>query len=351
MKVDSACGALVGLAVGDAFGTTMEFEPSKAPAFPARARGPQTEIAGGGPFGVVRGQVTDDTQMACCLFASIQAHGAFHIEDVGLRYVTWMASAFDIGNQTRSTLSAIRGGTPAITAGTAYWNTADRRPAGNGSLMRTAPIGVLLGDDAEACRRASLLDSVVTHADPRCTLACATFNAAIAAAVHRGVTAPGDLLVAAEGELPLAAAAAGSLGLEGDYTRATAELAADLRAARGDDPQLTGDIDMHRHAGYVRVAYRLAFWELLHADDYRDAVVDVGNRGGDADTNAAISGALAGAYYGRNGIPANWCDVVMNALPGTSALSAEYHPRVFDGLCDGTFTPRSAASGTPSPRS
>ena len=334
MRTDAACGALLGLAVGDAFGTTMEFQPSKAPPFPARADGPQREIVGGGPFRVVPGQVTDDTQMACCLFASIRALGAFDIEDVGRRYVAWTASAFDIGNQTRSTLSAIHGGTPATDAGTAHWSGAGRRPAGNGSLMRTAPIGVLLGADAEACRRASLQDSVVTHADPRCTLACATFNAAISAAVHGGVAAAGHLLAAAEKELPLAASSAVALGFEGDYTLAAAELASDLRAARDDDPQLTGAIDMHRYAGYVRVAYRLAFWELLHASDYRDAIVDVANRGGDADTNAAITGALAGALYGRSAIPAEWGDLVLRAQPaGPSALSSEYHPRMFEGLC------------------
>ena len=70
------CGTLLGLAVGDALGTTHEFEHLDAPPFPKLAAGPLTGIFGGGPLGVARGQVTDDTQMATCLYASLVSYAA-----------------------------------------------------------------------------------------------------------------------------------------------------------------------------------------------------------------------------------------------------------------------------------
>lgn len=257
------------------------------------------------------------------------------MEDVARRYVTWTGAAFDIGGQTSSALSLVAGGTNPHASGTVIWKTAAKKPAGNGSLMRTAPIGVLFGKDADACRTASVLDSAITHADPRCVLACASFNAALAAAVHGVPSTATALIEAAEREIADASSFALTLGCEGDYASAAADLTADLRAAAWDDPQLTsGEVDMYAHQGFVRVAYRLAFWELLHARDYEDAILDVVNRGGDADTNAAITGAIVGALYGLSSIPIEWREAVMTAVAvGPAPLSHEYHPRVFAQLC------------------
>src|SRR5215831_18171931 len=94
---DRAQGALLGLACGDALGTTLEFSELDGPPFPMLARGPHRNITGGGPFGVLPGQVTDDTQMACCLAASLHERGQFDVSDVGRRYVEWTGHAFDIG--------------------------------------------------------------------------------------------------------------------------------------------------------------------------------------------------------------------------------------------------------------
>src|SRR5689334_22985960 len=104
---DRARGCVLGLAVGDALGTTHEFERLQAPAFPALATGPLRTITGGGPFGVERGQVTDDTQLACCLASSLLATGRLDPEDLGARYLEWKRHAFDIGQQTALSLRAI----------------------------------------------------------------------------------------------------------------------------------------------------------------------------------------------------------------------------------------------------
>ncbi|GEJ57088.1 ADP-ribosylglycohydrolase [Anaeromyxobacter diazotrophicus] len=316
------------MAVGDALGTTLEFSEPRAPPFPTLARGPHREILGGGPFRLVAGQVTDDTQMACCLAASLQARGGFDCDDVASRYVAWQEAAFDIGTQTAAALNAIREGRPAQRAGFELWKRAARRPAGNGALMRTAPIAVLLAG-AGARRAAALADAAITHFDPRCRLACAAFDAALAAAIEADAR-PEAMRDAALRELPLAAEALRAEGAGArDVASAARALELDLALAGEPDPRLHGrDVHLHRTQGFVRVAFRLAFWELLHAPSFEEALVDAVNRGGDADTNGAIAGALAGAAHGEAAIPARWREAVLGAVPAAPGpLRDLYHPR------------------------
>ena len=324
-------GTLLGLAVGDALGTTHEFKRLKAQPFPQLAEGPLKSIVGGGPFNLVPGQVTDDTQMAVCLSDSLMARGCLDVDDVARRYAEWMNYAFDIGAQTSAALRLVRAGVPAREAGKRVWLERDRRPAGNGSLMRTAPIGVFI-KDTEARRRASLAESAITHFDPRCQLACAMFNAAIGAGV-RGGDAEAMWEAAA---LELAPATRllliGEPDASADIEEAQRLLTVDVNTARKDDPLLYGpELHMLDQQGYVRVAFRLAFWHLLHTPDTERALIDAANRGGDADTNAAIVGALLGACYGDDGLPVDWWVLVLEALQSgePTRLAGEYHPRHF----------------------
>lgn len=332
---DRARGALLGLAVGDALGTTLEFSGSDAPPFPELAEGPHTDVVGGGPFHVVPGQVTDDTQMACCLAASLRIRGRLDVADVSARYVAWTAHAFDVGVQTRKALQAIRTGGPPERAARKVWLEGAKQPAGNGSLMRTAPIGVAFAQDGEARRSAALAESAITHYDPRCRLACAAFDAAIAAAVN-GAESPAALHAAARAELPGAAAVlrAEDPSLAADVEGAARALDEDLACAETDDPGLySSGIHIHDLQGFVRVAFRLAFWELLHAPDYRTGLIDVVNRGGDSDTNGSIAGALLGSFHGERAIPREWRDRVLAAVPAPDGpLRDLYHPRTLLAL-------------------
>jgi len=312
-----ARGALLGLAAGDALGTTLEFQALEAPAFPALATGPHRVMVGGGPFNLEPGQVTDDTQMAACLAASLRENGAFVVDDVARRYLMWARDAFDVGNQTAAALNLIARGTDPRSAGKLVWEAQARQAAGNGSLMRTAPIGVFFAEDREALRRAAREDSAITHYDPRCQEACTAFDAAIASAVSGAAAEPMAVWEVARAEI------------------SRGDLVADLDAARADDPELySEDLHLHRHQGFVRVAFRLAFWELLHAPSFEEGLVDVVNRGGDADTNGAIAGALLGAVHGEDAIPEAWRRAVVDALMGgpPGALRDRYHPRVLLGL-------------------
>lgn len=329
---DNAAGALLGLAVGDALGTTLEFEDElRAPRFPELGTGPHREVVGRGPFHLNPGEVTDDTQMAICLWRSLTECRGFSAIDAASRYLEWSRLAFDVGGQIGAALAGIERGEPPPVAARTAWEATDRHAAGNGSLMRTAPIGVYFAQDPARRRRASLEDSAVTHFDPRCGLACAAFNAAVAAAAIGGAPERA-LLKAAESELE---AAAGLLSRSVDpalVDAARGALHADLRLAKQDDPQLYGpEVHLHEHQGFVRVAFRLAFWELLHAPTIEAGLVDVVNRGGDADTNGAIAGALLGAYHGRQAIPARWLAKVLKARPSSNSkdVGPRYHPREF----------------------
>ena len=330
-RPDRARGALLGLAVGDALGTTYEFDVIDQPAYPTLATGPATDVVGVGPFDLIAGQVTDDTQLAVCLARSIAERGRFDVEDVARRYVAWSEHAFDIGNQTRASIDRLEAGEPPSSAGLGVWRDNERRPAGNGSLMRTAPLAVAFA--GSQLIDAAIADSLITHADPRCALACAAFDAAIAAAIAEPLTGAAMSAVARAalhaGTSRLRAAWQGSVEDLEHLDRALDDLEGDLDAASRDDPRVYREgLHLHRTAGFVRVAFRLAFWHAVHTQSWRDALVDVASRGGDADTNAAIAGALLGARDGATAIPAAWIERVLAVKqPGPDAWAEAHHPR------------------------
>lgn len=313
-----ARGALLGLAVGDALGTTLEFKRFPEAPWSPLVSGPHVNVTGGGPFRVLPGQVTDDTMMACCLAASLRACGGLDTEDVAARYVDWRDKTFDCGGQTGSSLSNVRGGTSATLSGKETWERG-RNAAGNGSLMRTAPIGVFFAGRMIDIVSASVLDSNITHFDPRCSLACAAYNCAVGEAVMlRSAATPAEMFRAAWSGLHMAAGyfVSSFPDTDNEVHAALESLKDDLNAAQDADPKLY-DPKLHIHGmqGFVRVGFRLAFWEMFHAPDYRSALIDTVNRGGDADTNGAIVGGLVGALFGDKSIPEEWKATVLNCDP------------------------------------
>ncbi len=332
-------GPLLGMAVGDALGTTYEFERIEQPEYPTLATAPATDVVGGGPFGLEPGQITDDTQMAICIARSLTDKRELDMLDIATRYVAWYQHAFDVGNQTSAALRAIEQGESVGTAGRKVWHSSGRRAAGNGSLMRTAPIGVFFAPTVKHAKlgtliEASLTDSLITHADPRCAIACAAFNAAIAAGLETPAPNPAAQLELARAAIPLAARKLRELFDDNRddlalIDAAVEDLQRDLDAATSDNPGVYRvDLDLRRMAGFVRVAFRLAFWHLVHTPSWRDAVVDIASRGGDADTNAAIAGALLGARDGVRAIPREWIDRVLAVTqPGPAEWADAHHPK------------------------
>jgi ADP-ribosyl-[dinitrogen reductase] hydrolase len=316
----------------------MEFRRMGSFAWDTPLTTPITTLQGGGPFGLLAGQITDDTHMACCLAASLKENDGLDLDDVANKYVSWRRVTFDCGGQTSASLGTFARDGDATTCGTQVWLRSGKNGAGNGSLMRASPIGVFFAEDPEMCLQASIWDAQLTHFDPRCVLACAAYNAAIAGAVSGRASSVSDMLQAARQGL--------REGLDfwhanfvpefkADAGLAYDALVLDLEMACHKDPDLYGSaLHLSDQQGFVRVAFRLAFWELMHAQSFESALLDVVNRGGDSDTNGAIAGGLLGAYFGFGAIPAAWSKQVLECDPRAPFHAAgALHPnRLMDML-------------------
>nr|WP_186817637.1 ADP-ribosylglycohydrolase family protein [Myxococcus virescens] len=326
-------GALLGMAVGNALSVPTAHRPFMAVPFPKQAEGPYIKLMGGGPHELRRGQVTEEVQLAACLSHSLRAMKRYDAADALRRYRAWQPHAFDVSEPMTEVFEDCQtSGFPPLGAGRRVWLRAYRKPADPGSLARAAPLGVYLAGDAHALTQASLEDSALTHFDPRCQLACAAFNAAIGHAVTHGAgLKAADLIPAAESGLLLAGAALGRSA--SDYVQevsfAASLLREDLAIAQQEDPMLYGpELHLHRPLHAVRVAFRLAFWELLHAPSAEAALLDVVHRGGDTEAHATITGALVGAFHGEQALPEEWRKQVLEALSTVKGpLWDVYHPR------------------------
>jgi len=327
-------GALLGLACGDAFGTTNEFaRPRDLPPLTKDTLldGPQTELVGGGPFNVAKGQVTDDTMMATVLHVHLCLEDGIDPEVLHELYRAWCNVTFDIGGQTSAALASAN-----VDQGYISWDQGGRRAAGNGSLMRCAPIGAWRWQDEERDHeriQLAITDAALTHADPKCVSACAAYATAIAHALREEPVT--KVTAAAEAAITMAATRLRVTGRYSDdeVNEAAGALSEDLLMAEQDDALVMGEdhgiaLDMYGAQGFVRVAFRLAFWHLYHGTPYRDAIIDITNRGGDSDTNAAIVGGLLGAHQGPEALPGAWEIAVINALDRDHRLW-EFHPRLF----------------------
>jgi ADP-ribosyl-[dinitrogen reductase] hydrolase len=274
-------GCLLGLAVGDALGTTVEFSP------PGTFE-PMTDIVGGGPFRLPAGHWTDDTSMALCLAESLIENG-WDLKDQMDRYVRWWKKGynsstgrcFDIGGTVMSALSRYRGTGDPVAGST------DPYSAGNGSLMRLAPVPMCYAADLAEAVRKSGESSIPTHGATTCVDACRYFGGLVASALHGA--AKDDLLAP---------------DYLGKYM-AAGELCPEINAiARGSfkekhPPQIRG-------TGYVVESLEAALWAFHNSASFEEGCLLAVNLGDDADTTGAIYGQIAGAFYGLEGIPQKW---------------------------------------------
>ena len=277
-------GSLLGLAVGDALGTTVEFQ----------SRGsfePVTDIVGGGPFGLEPGQWTDDTSMALCLAESIIETGWDPVDQL-TRYVRWWreghlsstGECFDVGNTVASALRSFeQTGNPAS-------GSNHPRSAGNGSIMRLAPVPLRYRSSEDLLEKAAE-SSRTTHGAATAVDACRYLALLVA----------GALAGRPKEEL-----------LDGSFftSAATNEIAA---VAAGSFREKERD-DV-RGSGYVVDSLEAALWAFARSDSFEEGALLAVNLGDDADTTGAVYGQLAGAFHGEEGIPSRWRDVL--ALRGT----------------------------------
>lgn len=320
-------GALLGLAVGEAMGVRNDLRNLPAAQFPELNEGPLQEPRGGGRLDLLPGQVTWGCELAQVLSSTLRNLRRYDVYETGKAYARWLPTAVDVPEAIKAALEQIIDGRSPEYSGRRVWLEGFQKVRDNAPLARTAPIGVFFHSKREERLAASLEDTAITHFDPLCQLACATFNGIIAAAISTPAERldPAQLLKVAEAELSLAAATLGRK--ESDWVAQTKDAAdwlrQDLKIAQDDDPELYGP-DLHLFFPYptsIRVTYRLAFWELFHAPSLEAAVIDVANRGGDSDTNAAVTGALFGAIFGEKAIPELWAERVLEVRGGP------HHPR------------------------
>lgn len=285
MELDRAKGVLLGLACGDALGRPVEFD---SPEEITSKHGRLTEMVGQGTWGQPAGSITDDTEQALCIARSLVERGGFDPADVAERFVAWYDSnPFDIGGMTRRSLQKLKEGVSWEEAGQQAWeNSPKRRDAGNGSVMRCAPLAIVFATDYDRLERVSRQSSKITHADPRCTGGCALLNLTIAGFLTNQSTPLYDALDRIEGDVP-------------------PELLGAIRPLREKDPSVTIE-----PSGYVINTLQTSLYDALRADSTEDAIVTSVNRGEDADTIGAVTGAVAGARFGASELPDRWLNQI-----------------------------------------
>jgi len=275
LVADRARGVMLGLAVGDALGAALEWNHPDQ--IIARYGGPLRDMVASRVWSL--GEWTDDTAMAIELAESLAERGGYDEDDVLARYLVWARSSpKDIGATVSHALARSRTPADARAAAAEYHQRSQGHSAGNGSLMRTAPIAIRYRDDAGAIDRISRRESSLTHHDPLAGDACALLNLTIGALI-RDQRPPRS-------------------------TSRVGQVAAEAPEQSADD--LAGPVQ--RQIGFVLTALRVAFWAAMRAETFEQAVVDAANLGGDADTNAAVTGALAGARFGASAIPQRWLE-------------------------------------------
>jgi ADP-ribosyl-[dinitrogen reductase] hydrolase len=274
--IDRYQGALLGLAVGDAVGTSVEF----------RSRGsfaPVTDMTGGGPFSLKAGQWTDDTSMALCLAESLLNKRGFDARHQMALYLNWWqwgylsstGNCFDIGMTVREALQKFQ------TTGEPFAGSVDPNSAGNGSLMRLAPVVLYYfpndGDVIHFCAESSR----TTHGAPEAIECCKLLGKYLILAL-RGNTKADVLNV--------------------DHSPLFEHKV--MAIAKGSYAQKLRDDIVG--SGYAVASLEAALWCFYNTKNFEDAVLAATNLGDDADTTAAIVGQLAGAFYGASGIPEHW---------------------------------------------
>lgn len=265
---DRAIAAYLGLAIGDALGATVEF---MTPREIAAQYGTHDTLCGGGWLHLKPGKVTDDTTMSLALGTSIIAHGKVDALAAAQAFDTWMRTKpVDIGNTVRRNLMQFRKtGNPE-----APYSDHD---AGNGAAMRILPIAlVTIGQAEEAVRAACRAQAHITHNSILSDAACECLVFMVQDALR---------------------------GADKDHL-----LHQHVHPLVAKHPEFKfRDIRQSNNpSGYVIDTLHAVFQSFFDTDGFRDCLIDVVNRGGDADTTGAIAGMLAGAVYGLQVIPAEW---------------------------------------------
>jgi ADP-ribosyl-[dinitrogen reductase] hydrolase len=262
--LDRARGAMLGLALGDALGATVEF---LTPGEIRAAHGVHRDLTGGGWLRLKPGAVTDDTEMTLALALAIDRQGGFDLRAVADGFVAWLTGRpTDVGNSCRSgirryLLEGTLQGRPGA------WD------AGNGATMRVLPVALLTLGDEEAAARTAVEQARITHHHPLSDAA----TVLVAMLIQRAV------LGRSMRQLQFVAAEAARL-----------------------EPRFSWSPYRGQASGYIVETIQTVLHFLFTTRSFEACLTGVVNQGGDADTTGAIAGAIAGAYYGLEELPVRW---------------------------------------------
>ena len=286
--LDRYRGTLLGLAVGNTLGLPVESWPS-------------SDIRKRYPRGIreidpleVKLPWDDDLAQAVILAEAILEHDTMRNDDLAARLMDWFESnGRGMGSQTRAVLNALRQGMLPSEAAKLVWERDGGQPAGNGAVIRCAPVAMRWPRDRKRLLEETENSSRVTHHDPRCSWSAFAVNLAVAEALN-GRTASIDSV----------ASAMEAAGV-GPHT---------LRAVRGVAGHTLERLRLDGSAiGFTLKAMQAGLWCLEHAEDFEESLVAVIQAGGDTDTNGAVAGAILGALHGAGSIPERWTAHVHNA--------------------------------------
>jgi ADP-ribosyl-[dinitrogen reductase] hydrolase len=277
-------GALLGLAAGDALGTTLEF---KSPGTFA----PLADMIGRGPFHLKPGEWTDDTSMALCLAESLIEKRGFDAKDQMDRYCSWheegylssTGRCFDIGNTVAGALASYR------RTGNPFAGSESPHAAGNGSLMRLAPIPLFFASDPKQAIHYASESSRTTHGTKAAVDACRYFAGLIVGALQ---DKPKPELLSPyfyPGDEP-------NFWNENGLDPKIATIAAGSFKSK-EPPEIRG-------TGYVVESLEAALWAFDRSNSFREGALLAVNLGDD--TTGAVYGQIAGAFYGAEQIPPEW---------------------------------------------
>lgn len=292
-------GSIFGLAIGDSLGAVVE---NKTREFVRIC--PVSDLMPSKSHQTKRGEFTDDTSMMLCLAESLLEKAGFDATDQIEKYIKWKNEGY-MGCQNRCI--GIGGTTAYSLDEYEYHNNplgAENNPnrAGNGSIMRLAPIAIYFRNSLIDVIKYSKLSSKVTHGANLCVLCCELFGV-ILYKVLLGETNKDNIL---NNQFIVS----NSLEMQPLYKASF----------------INKSIDEIKANAYVINSLEAALWCFYYTTNYKDAVLKAVSLGDDTDTTAAIVGQLAGAYYGFDSIPSEWVDAIAmkDILENTSKMLFEF---------------------------
>jgi ADP-ribosylglycohydrolase len=334
---DRCRGTMVGLAVGNLLGIPFEGKPRRLvdQRFPEGVR--EIEALPGYPD-------DDDLAQAVILAAASMTSEALHVEDLVRRFWVWgEENGLGMGSLTREVLTCFGGaspqrmarnwvffggakthgarpvprpsaGRPTLDAARQVWVESGKKAAGNGAVMRCAPVAIRWMYDETELVRNTVASAVATHYDPRCVWSSIVVNLSIATLLKGVEVDSSDLIPRGRSAMETIGAALAPFGNSEDTLDAPAEVQDAIRCTPGPDlsaMSLDGG-DM----GYTLKAMQVALWCAREAKDFEEALITVVSAGGDTDTNGAVAGAVLGARFGSGAIPSRWKERVATLRAG-----------------------------------